>query len=116
MNTIEILTKLEKVNFTAEQARTITEIFEEHHHELATKENVKSIGEDIKYMDAKMVTKDDVKIIRDDVKIIRDDLKYLARKDHVSAIMSKTKYDLVRWIVGAVLVNGLIATLLRFFA
>ncbi len=52
MNTIEILSRLEKVKFTAEQARTITEIFEEHHHELATKENVKSIREDIKYMDA----------------------------------------------------------------
>jgi len=84
MNTIEILTRLEKVNFTTEQARTITEIIEEHQHQLATK--------------------DDLKANMDSLKVIID------------ATVTKAKYDLVRWIVGAVIANGLIATMLKFYA
>ncbi len=111
MNTIEILSRLEKVKFTAEQARTITEIFEEHHHELATKENVKSIGEDIKYMDAKMATKDDVKTVKDDVKNM--DSK-MATKDGLQAEILKSKYDLVKWIVGGFIANGMVNALLKY--
>ena len=77
MNTIEILSRLEKVNFTTDQARLITEIFEEHQHQIATKEDVKMI---------------------------------------VGSEVNKAKYDLVKWIVGAVIANGIIATILRFFA
>ena len=83
MNTIEILSKLEKIKFTTEQARTITEIFKEHRNELATKE--------------------DVKTIRKDINII------------VVAEVSKAKYDLVKWIVGGFITNGVIATLLKYF-
>jgi len=43
MNSIKILARLEQVNFTTEQARTITEIIEEHQKELAAKEDVKMI-------------------------------------------------------------------------
>ena len=76
MNTIEILSKLESVNFTTEQARTITEIIEDRQHALATK---------------------------DDVKII------------VASEVSKAKYDLVKWIVGGLIANGLVNALLKYF-
>ncbi len=84
MNTIEILSKLESVNFTTEQARTITEIIEDRRHELATK--------------------DDLKANTDSIKVIID------------ATVTKAKYDLVKWIVGGIIANGVIATLLKFFA
>lgn len=71
MKTIEILSKLESVKFTADQARTIAEIIEERNSELAT-------------------------------------------KDHVDAIVTKAKYDLVKWIVGGIIANVLVATLLKF--
>lgn len=40
MKTIEILSKLEKVNFTTEQARTITDIIEDRNNELATSKEI----------------------------------------------------------------------------
>jgi len=67
------LGRLEKVNFTEEQARTITEIFEDVNSELATKE-------------------------------------------HVETIVTKAKYDLVKWIVGGIIANGLVATILKFIS
>ena len=70
MKTIEIRTKLEGVKFSEAQARTIAEIFENTHSELATKENVEAV--------------------------------------------TKAKYDLVKWIVGGIIANGLVATLLKF--
>lgn len=71
MKTIEILTRLEKVKFSEDQARTIAEILEDKQSELATKE-------------------------------------------HVEAIVTKAKYDLVKWIVGGIIANGLVATLLKY--
>ncbi|MBC6400995.1 MAG: hypothetical protein GDA51_02740 [Ekhidna sp.] len=105
MNTIEILARLERVKFTTEQARTITAIFEEHHAQLATKDDIKMIREDLKSMATK-----------DELKVMREDFKHMVTKDELNASIAKAKYDLVRWIVGAVIANGLIATLLKFFA
>ncbi|MDE0470361.1 MAG: hypothetical protein OXH57_00340 [Ekhidna sp.] len=48
--------------------------------------------------------------------MMREDFKYMVTKDELNASIAKAKYDLVRWIVGAVVVNGLIATLLKFSA
>ncbi|MEM6525952.1 MAG: hypothetical protein AAF693_19290 [Bacteroidota bacterium] len=96
MKLVEIIRKLEQVNFTTEQARTITELLEEHHHQLASKEDVKSIREDI----SKSATNDDV--------------KNMATKDAVEVQILKAKYDLVKWIVGGVIANGLVATLLKY--
>ncbi len=62
MNTIEILSRLEKVKFTTEQARTITEIVEDRQYQLATKDDVKTV-------------KDDVKTVKDDVITTKDDVK-----------------------------------------
>ena len=89
MNTIEILSRLERVKFTTEQARTITEIFKEHQHQLATKE---------------------------DLKITADSLR-----DELKGEILKAKYDLVKWIVGALILNvglvvSLVFALLKFFA
>ena len=63
--------KLQKVNFTPDQAETIMEIIKE-------------------------TTKDK------------------ASHDQVELVMTLAKYDLIRWIVGAVIANGLVATLLKF--
>lgn len=73
MKTIEILSRLEGVKFTQDQARAIAEIIEDKNSELAT-------------------------------------------KDHVEAIVTKAKYDLVKWIVGGIIANGLVATLLKFIS
>ena len=73
MKTTEILTRLESVKFSEQQARVIAEIFEDTHSELAPKENVE-------------------------------------------AVVTKAKYDLVKWIVGGIIANGLAATLLKFIA
>jgi len=73
MKTIEILSRLESVKFTREQATTIVDIIEDKQAEMAT-------------------------------------------KDHVEAIVTKAKYDLVKWIVGGIIANGLVATLLKFLA
>ncbi|MBC6409176.1 MAG: hypothetical protein GDA51_07655 [Ekhidna sp.] len=86
MNTIEILSRLEQVNFTTEQARVITEIIEDRQSELATK----------------------------------NDLKPLATKDGLQTEILKAKYDLVRWIVGALILNvglvvGLVFALIKLF-
>ena len=206
MNTIEILSQLEKVKFTTEQARTITSLFEERHDRLATKDDIRVVREDLGTMRRnveKTATKDELKIAREDIEMVREDLKAMredlektatkdelimmredlemvqkdlkntatrdelkmvredlektatkdelimmredlemvqkdlkntATKDELNssvdslkimiesgiiksdANIAKAKYDLVRWIVGAVIVNGVIATLLKLFA
>ncbi len=115
MNTIEILSRLEKVKFTAEQARTITEIVEDRQYQLATKDDVKTLKddvkanyiatkEDMKNMDAKMATKEDMKNM---------DAK-MATKDGLQAEILKSKYDLVKWIVGGLIANGMVNALLKY--
>ncbi len=109
MKTIELLSKLEKVDFTTEQARTISEAMEDRQGQLATKDDLKMSMDFIR---------DEMKTLRDDMKtmatnmVTRDDLKTMASKDYVNAI----KYDLVRWIIGTLLINGIIATLFKFLA
>ncbi|MEM6737211.1 MAG: hypothetical protein AAF620_14195 [Bacteroidota bacterium] len=48
MKTIEILSKLEKVNFTTEQARTITDIIEDRNNELATSKEIHNVKNTLK--------------------------------------------------------------------
>ena len=151
MNTIEILNRLEGVRFTPEQARVISEIFEDHHTQIATRDDMKIIREELKNTVTKdelkalweelkvmredfkhMATKDELKALweelkamredfkhmatKDELKAMREDFKYMVTKDELHAGIARAKYDLVRWIVGAVIANGLIATLLKFFA
>ncbi len=143
MNTIEILSRLEKVKFTTEQARTITEIVEDRQYQLATKDDVKTLRDDVKtnYIATKddvKTVKDDVKTVKDDVKTLKDDvkanyiatkedmknmdakmatkndLKILATKDGLQAEILKSKYDLVKWIVGGLIANGMVNALLKY--
>jgi len=100
MNSIEILARLEQVNFTTEQARTITEIMEEHQKELATKNDVKTIREDLREMATRSELKTELK----------------AMENMMYSTVAKAKYDLVKWIVGAVVANGVIAALLKFLS
>ena len=53
---------------------------------------------------------------KDELEMPREDLKNMATTDDLHASLAKAKHDLVRWIVGGVVANGLIATLLEFFA
>ncbi len=122
MNTIEILSRLEKVKFTTEQARTITEIVEDRQYQLATKDDVKTLREDVKanYIATKedvkanyIATKEDMKNM--DAKMAtKNDLKILATKDGLQAEILKSKYDLVKWIVGGLIANGMVNALLKY--
>lgn len=70
MKTLEILEALKAVNFTEEQATTITKIFED-----------------------KEVT-----------------------RDFVAITVGRAKFELIKWIVAGVIINGLVATLLKYAA
>ena len=72
MNTIQILNKLEKVNFTEKQAKAIAEVLEE-----------KEVSRDFLYLT-------------------------------VNEAVSKAKWELIKWIVGAVVINGIVAALLKY--
>ena len=87
------------MRFTTEQARAISEIFEEHHTQMATRDDMKIIREELK----NTVTKDELKAMREDFKMMREDFKYMVTKNELNAGIAKAKYDLVRWIVGAVI-------------
>ena len=49
MKTIEILDRLQKVNFTDEQARTIADILEDAKEQQTTKEHVEMVEQKAKY-------------------------------------------------------------------
>ena len=48
--------------------------------------------------------------------IFEDTHSELATKENVEAVVTKAKYDLVKWIVGGIIANGLVATLLKLIA
>ena len=69
---IATLATLEQADFTVEQARALTKVLEEDHHNLATKDDIKSlrtftkeetqsIRGEIKSLENRMATKDDIK-------------------------------------------------------
>lgn len=84
MNAIDIISRLEKVNFTTEQARVITEIFEEHQQELATSAELKNMQSGL--------------------------------EKSIDASIYKAKYDLVKWIVGGIIANGIAVAFLKLFS
>lgn len=71
MKTIEILDRLQKVNFTSEQAREIADILEDSKEDKVTRE-------------------------------------------YVDMVVNQAKYDLVKWIVAGVVMNGVVATILKY--
>ena len=68
---IAILSTLEQADFTTEQARAITKVFEEDHQNLATKEDIRYLGArmstDIKSLDSQLTTKDEINKIDNDM-------------------------------------------------
>lgn len=134
MNTIEILSKLESVNFTTEQARTITEIVEDRQHQLATKDdlktNIASVKDDLKTSIASVRSdlKTSITSVREDLKVstasvrnemktniasVRDEMKVM--ESQLRSEILSAKYDLVKWIVGGLVANGLVNALLKYF-
>ena len=78
------------------QASALAEVFDAHLQELATKDDVKAVKDDVKALLENMATKDDVKALwenmstKDDVKVVKDDVKALwenmSTKDDVKAV------------------------------
>lgn len=46
--------------------------------------------------------------------ILEEQKETQVTKEYVALIVSQAKYDLVKWIVGGVIANGLVATLLKY--
>ena len=123
---IEILSRLEEVDFTSEQARVTTGIFDEDNQQLAKKEDIKSVRgdiisvredvksatEDTKSIDSRMATKEETQSIREDMKSMGSKM---ATKDEMRAEILKSKYDLVKWIVGGIIANSALNALLKYF-
>ena len=70
---IAILSTLEQADFTIEQAKAITKVFEEDHHNLATKDDIKSL-------EFRMASKEETRAIRGDIKAIRENIKSMEAK------------------------------------
>ena len=114
---IAILSTLEQVDFTTEQARAITKIFEQDHQHLAKKEDIKYLEKDIRPI------RGDIKSMQDGIKSIesrmatKDDLKAMATKEDLMSTkveIAKTKYDLIKWIVGGIILNGFFQMLFKY--
>ena len=113
---IAILSTLEKADFTIEQARTLTKVLEEDHQNLATKDDIKSIKKDIRFLEARMATKEETQSIREDIKDIRGDIKSLEAKMVTKTELNKTSNYLIRWIVTGMFFNiGVLYVLLKYF-
>lgn len=82
MQTIDIIDRLEKAQFTKEQIEALIGIFEERDKDMGTDGYVRFLSEENKF--------------------------------HVDLPVTKAKYELVKWIVGGVIANGLIATILKY--
>lgn len=48
--------------------------------------------------------------------ILEDAKEQQVTKDHVEMVVNKAKYELVKWIVGGVIANGIVATLLKYLS
>lgn len=133
---IAILSTLEKADFTIEQARTLTKVLEEDHQNLATKDDIKSIKKDIRFlevrmatkeesqsirgeikaMEARMATKEETQSIREVIKDIQGDIKSLEAKMVTKTELNKTSNYLIRWIVTGMFFNiGVLYVLLKYF-
>ena len=118
---IATLATLEQADFTVEQARALTRVLEEDHHNLATKEDINSLRmatkedinslriatkndinslkmatkNDIRLLEATMATKEETQAIREDIKDIQGDIKSLenrmATKEETQAIREDIK-------------------------
>ncbi|MBC6408973.1 MAG: hypothetical protein GDA42_00680 [Ekhidna sp.] len=140
MNAIEMLSELESVSFTTDQARAITRILESRHGEAASKEDLHKIIHEFKGLENKFGgLRDEFGGLRDEFKELRsefkgmdnrvkqlenkiatkDDLKELedkmATRDGMRAEILSSKYDLVKWIAGGLIANGLLNLLIKYY-
>ncbi len=72
-----------------------TEILSRLHQADFTEKQAKQLAEILEDMDDKQVTKDHLNMV-------------------VNMVVNQAKYELVKWIVAGVIVNGLAATLLKY--
>ena len=106
---IAILSTLEQADFTTEQARAITKVFEEDHQNLATKEDIRSTKEDIKSLESKMEIKMEAMESRIESKIESLEAKMVTKDE-----MNKLKYDILNWIVGSIILSGFLQMLFKY--
>ena len=100
MRTTEILERLHRANYPPEHAKAIADILEGHKEEQITREYLdNSFGELRSEMKGKLVEVSG-----------KFDLERSERQRDIAL----AKYDLVKWIVGGVVANGLVATLLKY--
>lgn len=61
-----------------------------------------------------------VKFTEEQAKVIADILEeskvQQISKEHVEMVVNAAKYELVKWIVGGVIINGVVATILKYLA
>ena len=92
---IATLSTLEQADFTVKQARVLTRVLEEDHQNLATKDDFKSIKKDIKFLEAKMATKEETQSIRGEIKSTKEEIKFLearmATKEETQSIREDIK-------------------------
>ena len=121
---IATLSALEEADFTVEQARTLTRVLEEDHHNLATKDDIESTKDEIKSL--RTATKEETQSIRGEIKSLearmatKDDIRFLearmATKQEMKAELNKTTSYLIRWIVTGMFFNiGVLYMLLKYF-
>ena len=83
---IATLSALEEADFTVEQARTLTRVLEEDHHNLATKDDIESTKDEIKSL--RTATKEETQSIRGEIKSFRT-----ATKDDINSLRTATKEE-----------------------
>ena len=122
---IATLSALEQADFTVEQARTLTRVLEEDHHNLATKEETQSIRGDIKDIRGEvksLETKMEAMEIKLESKIesIASNMDTLATKDELNKMAMVTKDYIesfriatIKWIFGAIVLSGFLQMLLN---
>ena len=101
---IATLSTLEQANFTVEQARALTRVLEEDHHNLATKDDINSL---------RMATKNDIRFLETK---LTGEIKSLEAKMVTKTELNKTSNYLIRWIVTGMFFNiGVLYVLLKYF-
>ena len=138
---IATLSTLEEANFTVEQARALTRVLEEDHHNLATKDDINSLKmatkddinslrmatkndinsfkmatkNDIRFLEATMATKEETQFIREEIKDIRGDIKAIEAKMVTKADLNKINNNMVKWIVVGMFFNiGTLVVLIKY--
>ena len=134
---IATLSTLEQANFTVEQARALTRVLEEDHHNLATKDDINSLRmatkNDIRFLETKLTGEiksleskltGEIKSLESkmagEIKSLESEMageiKSLEAKMVTKTELNKTSNYLIRWIVTGMFFNiGVLYVLLKYF-